>query len=87
MHRASMLQARMTMARTMKLYKLSEETATPGIRPMQREDVPQVGGSLVQAAGSRNRSHGVVFARRLATLGQQPASHTPTCHGRTSLSD
>jgi Myristoyl-CoA:protein N-myristoyltransferase, C-terminal domain len=35
-------QARMTMARTIKLYKLSEETATPGIRPMQQADVPQV---------------------------------------------
>jgi Myristoyl-CoA:protein N-myristoyltransferase, C-terminal domain len=32
----------MTMARTIKLYKLSEETATPGIRPMQQADVPQV---------------------------------------------
>ena len=36
------LQARMTMARTIKLYKLAEETATPGIRPMQQADVPQV---------------------------------------------
>jgi glycylpeptide N-tetradecanoyltransferase len=38
----SRLQARMTMARTIKLYKLSEEAATAGIRPMRQADVPQV---------------------------------------------
>ncbi|KAI8919892.1 acyl-CoA N-acyltransferase [Powellomyces hirtus] len=32
----------MTMARTIRLYKLPETTSTPGLRPMQPEDVPQV---------------------------------------------
>ena len=39
---AAHTQARMTMARTLKLYKLPEETATPGIRAMEQRDVPQV---------------------------------------------
>ena len=30
------------MARTIKLYKLPDETSTPGLRPMRPEDVPQV---------------------------------------------
>jgi Myristoyl-CoA:protein N-myristoyltransferase, C-terminal domain len=45
-----MAQARMTMARTIKLYKLPEETATPGIRPMHQADVPQVGASRQPSA-------------------------------------
>ncbi|KAI8822223.1 acyl-CoA N-acyltransferase [Fimicolochytrium jonesii] len=32
----------MTMARTIRLYKLPTETTTPGLRPMQPTDVPQV---------------------------------------------
>ncbi|CAM9939068.1 unnamed protein product, partial [Phaeothamnion confervicola] len=36
----SRLASRMTMARTIKLFKLPEETATPGIRPMVAADVP-----------------------------------------------
>ncbi len=38
----SRLAARMTMARTIKLYKLPDEGQTPGLRPMTPEDVPQV---------------------------------------------
>ena len=38
----SRLAPRMTMARTIKLYKLPEETATPGLRPMERRDVAGV---------------------------------------------
>jgi Myristoyl-CoA:protein N-myristoyltransferase, C-terminal domain len=44
----------MTMARTIKLYKLSEETATPGIRPMQQSDVPQVPSLLATHCQSRS---------------------------------
>mmetsp|Transcript_25415 Transcript_25415/g.60438 ORF Transcript_25415/g.60438 Transcript_25415/m.60438 type:complete len:403 (-) Transcript_25415:339-1547(-) len=38
----SRLGARMTMARTIKLYKLPDTTATPGLREMEPRDVPQV---------------------------------------------
>ncbi|KAF1762536.1 hypothetical protein GCK72_010798 [Caenorhabditis remanei] len=40
--RFSHLSAKMTMARTIKLYKLPEETATRSLREMTRADVPQV---------------------------------------------
>lgn len=33
----------MTMARTLKLYKLPDQPVTPGLRQMQPKDVPQVG--------------------------------------------
>ena len=48
-----MPQPRMTMARTIKLYKLPDETSTPGLRPMRPEDVPQVQGSEDSGAGER----------------------------------
>jgi hypothetical protein len=32
----------MTLARTLKLYKLPEQTQTPGLRPLKAEDAPQV---------------------------------------------
>lgn len=38
----SRLGARMTMSRTIKLYKLPESTATPGMRKMELRDVPAV---------------------------------------------
>lgn len=38
----SRLSSRMTMARTIKLYKLPDVPATPGLRPMVEADVPQV---------------------------------------------
>lgn len=38
----SKLSQRMTLARTIKLYRLAEKPATPGLRPMERRDVPQV---------------------------------------------
>lgn len=38
----SRLQNRMTLARTIKLYKLPDTPATPGLRPMRDDDVPQV---------------------------------------------
>ncbi|GAX73599.1 hypothetical protein CEUSTIGMA_g1050.t1 [Chlamydomonas eustigma] len=38
----SRLAPRMTMARTIKLYKLPDEPLTPGLRPIKQEDVPQV---------------------------------------------
>lgn len=38
----SRLAPRMTMSRTIKLYRLPEETSTPGFRPMERRDVPPV---------------------------------------------
>lgn len=40
--RFSHLSAKMTMARTIKLYKLPEITATKGLREMTAADVPQV---------------------------------------------
>lgn len=36
----SRLQPRMTMARTIKLYRVAERTSTPGLRPMRPGDVP-----------------------------------------------
>jgi glycylpeptide N-tetradecanoyltransferase len=36
------LQARMTMARTIRLYKLPAQPVTPGLRPMTAADVPAV---------------------------------------------
>lgn len=38
----SRLQPRMTMARTIKLYKLPDKPSTPGIRLLEKRDVPQV---------------------------------------------
>lgn len=38
----SRLQARMTIARTVKLYKLPDTTTTPGLRPMRPDDTAQV---------------------------------------------
>lgn len=38
----SRLAPRMTMARTLKLYKLPDRPLTPGVRPMQSVDVPSV---------------------------------------------
>lgn len=38
----SRLQPRMTMARTLKLYKLPEAPLTVGLRPMEQRDVAQV---------------------------------------------
>uniref|UniRef100_A0A7S4K4H0 Glycylpeptide N-tetradecanoyltransferase n=1 Tax=Guillardia theta TaxID=55529 RepID=A0A7S4K4H0_GUITH len=38
----SRLQPRMTMARTLKLYKLPEEIQLQGLRPIQKQDVPSV---------------------------------------------
>ena len=42
-HGAWHMQPRMTMARTLKLYKLPEQTQTPGLRPLTKADIPQVG--------------------------------------------
>ncbi len=36
------MQPRMTLARTLKLFKLPEEPQTPGLRPLTKQDVPQV---------------------------------------------
>mmetsp|Transcript_3283 Transcript_3283/g.8590 ORF Transcript_3283/g.8590 Transcript_3283/m.8590 type:complete len:413 (-) Transcript_3283:228-1466(-) len=44
----SRLSSRMTMARTIKLYKLPDTPATPGLRPMVEADVPQVTGLLAE---------------------------------------
>ena len=35
-------QPRMTLARTLKLFKLPEEPQTPGLRPLTKQDVTQV---------------------------------------------
>lgn len=44
----SRLQPRMTMARTLKLYKLPAETSTPGLRPMTPDDVPSAHKLLLE---------------------------------------
>lgn len=44
----SRLAPRMTMARTMKLYRLPAKPATPGVRPMEPRDVPAVTRLLAQ---------------------------------------
>ena len=36
------MQPRMTLARTLKLFKLPEQPQTPGLRPLTPQDVPQV---------------------------------------------
>ncbi|XP_075868880.1 glycylpeptide N-tetradecanoyltransferase 2 isoform X1 [Nelusetta ayraudi] len=38
----SHLSRNMTLQRTMKLYRLPDSTKTPGLRPMERRDIPQV---------------------------------------------
>lgn len=38
----TLLQPRMTMARTLKLYKLPDKPKTPGIRLLEKKDIPQV---------------------------------------------
>lgn len=43
MHVRLCVQPRMTMARTIKLYKLPEKPVTPRIRQIELHDVPQVG--------------------------------------------
>ena len=37
-----LVQPRMTMARTLKLYKLPDKPKTPGIRLLEKKDIPQV---------------------------------------------
>jgi glycylpeptide N-tetradecanoyltransferase len=37
------MQPRMTLARTLKLYKLPDQPQTLGLRPLTAQDVPQVG--------------------------------------------
>merc|ERR1711907_373799 len=44
----SHLQPRMTLARTMKLYKLPEQHQLSNMRPMRKEDVPQVHELITQ---------------------------------------
>ena len=44
----SRLAPRMTMARSLKLYKLPEAPVTPGVRPMEARDVPAVTALLAQ---------------------------------------
>ncbi|XP_006012294.2 glycylpeptide N-tetradecanoyltransferase 1 [Latimeria chalumnae] len=44
----SHLSRNMTMQRTMKLYRLPEAPKTPGLRPMERKDVPAVHKLLVE---------------------------------------
>lgn len=44
----SRLGARMTMARTLKLYKLPEQPQTPGLRQMEDRDVPEVAALLAE---------------------------------------
>ena len=44
----------MTMARTLKLYKLPDQPQTSGLRQMEDRDVPQV--SQQQAARSRQQA-------------------------------
>jgi glycylpeptide N-tetradecanoyltransferase len=39
------MQPRMTLPRTMKLYKLPEQPLTAGLRPLTKADVPQVSHS------------------------------------------
>jgi len=43
----SRLQPRMTLARTLKLYKLADVPQTPGLRQMRAEDAPQARLSLL----------------------------------------
>lgn len=52
----SRLSSRMTMARTIKLYKLPDKPETPGLRPMEEKDVPQV-PCLLAARFFRSRLH------------------------------
>lgn len=40
--RCAAVQPRMTLARTLKLYKLPEQPVTEGLRPLEPKDVPKV---------------------------------------------
>lgn len=54
----------MTMARTLKLYKLPDQPVTPGLRQMQPKDVPQVGRALL-AQLERQLASDMVLSGRL----------------------
>lgn len=68
----------MTMARTLKLYKLPDQPATPGLRQMEDKDVPQVGGACLWATARReaplqvegSRSHVLCRVAPLAAAAQ-----------------
>ena len=64
----SRLAQRMTMARTLKLFKLPDAPATPGMREMRDADVPQV-------SGRRGRG------KRRMSLGRPSGSRTRACPG------
>ncbi len=52
-------QPRMTMARTIKLFKLPAEPVTPGLRPMEQRDIPQA-----RPAAAALSAHGAARACR-----------------------
>lgn len=54
-------QPRMTLARTLKLFKLPEEPQTPGLRPLTPQDVPQVRPSANPLSPLTSK-HGIVLS-------------------------
>ena len=63
----SRLQPRMTMARTLKLYRLPEAPLTPGLRQLRAEDAPQV------------RVHPLLVSLDPLTALQRPGRCRPSC--------
>ncbi len=64
-------QPRMTMARTIKLFKLPAEPVTPGLRPMEQRDIPQA-----RPAAAALSAHGA--ARACRALCAVPPRLTPS---------
>ena len=52
------LQPRMTLARTLKLFKLPDQPQTPGLRPLTSEDVPQVPSFSLRFISTLESKHG-----------------------------
>ncbi len=59
----------MTMARTIKLYKLPDKPKTPGIRPLEKRDVPQVCASPYTQAVSAHAQSITSFCFRYVSTG------------------
>lgn len=71
----SRLAPRMTMARTLKLYKLADQPVTPGLRQMEARDVPQVR----QGAGASSSGGGVEGLSELQPTMARTAAYRQNC--------
>lgn len=78
----SRLAPRMTMARTLKLYKLPDVPQTPGLRQMEAKDVPQVTCSWLPARCARRAASAAAAQPRLQRT-RAPAAFTAARNRRS----